>query len=649
MAIHLSGLPGGGTPGGVPDGQPVPRFDLAPGGVYLAGRVTPTAGALLPHRFTLACAPPGGDAIGGLFSVALSCRSPRLAVNQHPALWSPDLPRLTPVGSNAPDRVSRDHPADSPSPPSSHRWARCTSASRSNRRPWCGHGAGHRPRWSRGGSILAPVPTGFPASPARADGSDADALSINGLYARIDRALKVALPGEVWVSGEVRSFSVSGRGHCYLDLVDPRNAQDNGTPVLKVVCWSSRWSRVRSTLDQLGIVLDAGLVVRVKGEVQLYKPRGDISLILSELDTDALLGKVAAERARLVKALVDEDLFDRNRRIPVPRLPLRVGLVASPATEGYSDFMGQLVGSGMAFEVRVAPSHVQGRDAAASVAAALRRFRTEECDVLVVVRGGGSKADLATFDSEAVARAIATSTVPVWTGIGHTGDQSVADEVANRSFITPTECGQELARLSVGYWRAGVDAGAVIGRLAHQAVTRSDRLLDRRRRSAITGTRSQLDRHADRLVHRARTLRSSVRGQVVTHEHRLATTGGGLSRSARRSVASGEDALGVRRRRLAGQPGRRLQAEDLRVAHWRRLLGAYDYQRQLERGYSVTRGGDGLVVRSAGRVAPGELLYTRLADGEVVSAVTALDGGAIDGVAAVRPSDNVQRPNEGKQ
>ena len=92
--------------------------------------------------------------------------------------------------------------------------------------------------------------------------------------------------------------------------------------MLKVVCWSSQWSRVRATLDQLGIVLDAGLVVRVKGAVQLYKPRGDISFILSELDTDALLGKVAAERARLIKALVDEGLFDRNRRIPAPRLPL---------------------------------------------------------------------------------------------------------------------------------------------------------------------------------------------------------------------------------------------------------------------------------------------------------------------------------------
>jgi hypothetical protein len=120
VAIHLSGLPGRRTPKGAPDGPSIPLFDLAPGGVYRADRVTPVAGALLPHRFTLTCAQPGGRAIGGLFSVALSCRSPRLAVSQHPALWSPDLPRPEPTGGFSSAGTDRDHPAGSPSPPWSH-------------------------------------------------------------------------------------------------------------------------------------------------------------------------------------------------------------------------------------------------------------------------------------------------------------------------------------------------------------------------------------------------------------------------------------------------------------------------------------------------------------------------------------------------
>lgn len=435
------------------------------------------------------------------------------------------------------------------------------------------------------------------------DHTGSDALTIADLYARIDRALRDALPGQVWVSGEVRSLTVSSSGICYMDLVDPRHAHDNSSPVLKVVCWSRRWRTVRSTLEQLGITLDTGLVVRVRGEAQLYKPRGVINFNLSELDTDALLGKVAAERARLIKALVDEGLFDRNRRLPVPRLPLRIGLVASPGTEGYRDFLGRLEDSGMAFEVAVAPSQVQGRQAPGSVAASITRLQRPDRDVIVVVRGGGSKADLATFDAEPVARAIASSTTPVWTGIGHTGDQSVADEVANRSFITPTECGQELARLALEFWQSSVESGVVAARMAGDEVARAQRGLDRGRHGMATGARSQLDRHADRLGHRAGILRGVGRGQLDAHAHRLTTRCGTVTRAAARG----------------------LRAEDLRLDQWRRLLGAYDYQRQLERGYSVTRDASGAVVRTVTGLSPGTALRTLLSDGQVSSTVTAVE------------------------
>src|ERR1019366_7983782 len=306
----------------------------------------------------------------------------------------------------------------------------------------------------------------------------ADALSITDLYARVDRAVRSTFPEEVWITGEIRSIKVNANGHCFIDLVDPANAQSSGAPQLSVKCWANRWRTVRSTLERLGITLDAGMVIRARGEVEFYKVRGTVDFKLSEIDTDALMGKVAAERARLIQALVDENLFDRQRRLRVPALPLRVGLVASPGTEGANDFLGGLRGAGLAFHVPLAPAAVQGKDAPAQVAAAITGLRSGAMDVIVVVRGGGSKADLAAFDQERVARAIANSDIPVWTGIGHTGDLSVADEVANRAFITPTECGQELARLATDFWRTCVEAGVVAARTAREQVARTERALD---------------------------------------------------------------------------------------------------------------------------------------------------------------------------
>lgn len=452
---------------------------------------------------------------------------------------------------------------------------------------------------------------------------DEDSLSISALYRQIDRAVHDALPGQVWVAGEVRSLSVSARGICYMDLVDPATRADSDRPVLKAVCWSRRWAALKASLDRLGVALEAGLVVRVRGEVQLYRPRGEISFIVADLDTEALLGKVAAERARVVKALVDAGLYDRNRSVPVPVVPRRVGLVGSPGTEGYRDFLGQLEESGIGFDVRVMPTRVQGRGAPALIAGALRRLQGVACDVIVVVRGGGSKADLAAFDAEPVARAIARSEVAVWTGIGHTGDLSVADEVANRAFITPTDCGRELAVQALSYWRATVARGQLVARLAGQQFDLEAASLERRRRSVETCSHRQLDRHADRLVHHARVLRGAARGQVDGRQGQVAERARGVARAVARGLRAEEQEALARALRLSSSPLRLLEVEELRASHRRSLLGAYDYQRQLERGYSVTRDAKGAVVRSIGSVEPGAVLETEVADGRIASVVTA--------------------------
>ena len=458
-----------------------------------------------------------------------------------------------------------------------------------------------------------------------ADHTATDALTVSQLYDRVDRAVRGAFPDDVWVTGEVRSMKVLTKGHCFLDLVDPTQADDPGAPTLSAKCWAGTWRTVRTSLDRLGIALETGMVVRVRGEVGLYKARGSIDFVVRELDTEALLGRVAAERARLVRALVDEDLYDRQRRLRITDVPLRVGLVASPGTEGCNDFLGGLRGSGLAFDVTLAPTAVQGRDAPDQIAAAISFLQSRPLDLIVVVRGGGSKADLAAFDQESVARAVASAGLPVWTGIGHTGDQSVADEVAHRAFITPTECGQELARLVLDYWRGVEESSTVVARLARDRVERADTTLVAHQRAMATGARIQIDRHAQDLGHKAHNVRAAVRGQLDTHARHLVASAEVGARAVRRVTQEAEVALVLRADRLGELPARLLEIEELRTGQQRRLLGAYDYQRQLERGYSVTRDSSGAILRSVTGLVPGDGLVTQLADGSVHTTVDASD------------------------
>jgi exodeoxyribonuclease VII large subunit len=437
----------------------------------------------------------------------------------------------------------------------------------------------------------------------------AGALSIADVYDEVEGALARAFPRvrQLWIRGEVQSISDQyGRsGHCYLDLVDPESAAQRQAPVLRVKCWRSTWGPLRATLAREGIALQPGMVVVARGTLDFYRPRAEVGFILSELDITALLGRLAAQRAALLRALAAEGLVDRNRSLPVPAVPLRVGLVASPGTEGYRDFLSQLRGSGFAFEVTLLPTQVQGPEAPAAVASAvstLSAIGPRGLDLLVVIRGGGSKADLATFDAEPVARAVATATVPVWTGIGHTGDESVADLVANRSCITPTECGREVA-LRVGRWweeRVSTPAG-VVARLCSDVVAGEERR-SLEVRARVAGTARHLVRRQSEL---------------------LAVRTGTVARCAPRLAEEARTSLVRRASRLGPLAAAHVDRASDSVIAWRRLLGAYDVERQLERGYTLTMDAEGHVVRSIAGLSPGAELTTRFADGTARSRVEA--------------------------
>ena len=457
-----------------------------------------------------------------------------------------------------------------------------------------------------------------------------EALSVEALYRQVQAALNAAFPRrhQQWVRGEIQAMS-DRTGHCYIDLVDPDTPRGRDTPVLKVNCWGRTWAPMKAALSREGIVLEPGMVVSLRGKVEFYPPKGQVNFIASELDVTALLGRLAARRAALLRALEEEGLLRRNVLLEVPPVPLRIALVASPGTEGYNDFLGQLRGSGLAFAVVLYRANVQGTGAPHSVARALSAAAGSNCDLAVLVRGGGSRGDLAAFDTEPVARAIAGLPVPVWTGIGHSGDRSVADTVANRSFVTPTECGQALVHDVRIWWNSVTDAGSLVARRAVEALV-ADAQRDAAARTRLcTATRHQLDRHTARMLGRM---------------ERVAV-------QARRQLESAADTLERRARRLAPCAHGLLGHEENRVASYRRLLAAYDVDRQLRRGYTITMDDNGRVVRSVTALSTGAIVVTRFADGKARSSVQDVapeQDGAADTTerpsTAARPRDYSDTP-----
>lgn len=425
--------------------------------------------------------------------------------------------------------------------------------------------------------------------------------SVAELSAHLSRLLVGALPDDVWVQGQIRNLNRSANGHVYFQLAEPAPAGEAPRAQLSVALLAPERQVVNEQLRRAGgaVRMDDGIEVRIAGRVRWYGPRGVLQLKMHGIDPAFTLGRLQADRDRLLAALAAEGLLERNGRLPLPVVPLRIGLITSRGSAAHADVLAELTASGIGFTVRSVDARTQGADCAASVARALAHLAAESVDVILLVRGGGARTDLAGFDSELIARAIAATPVPVLTGIGHEVDRSIADEVAHTAHKTPTAAAAAVVDL-VRAFSVDVDQrAAAIGRAVHRSLRVADhRLDDRTARAGRAATRA-VDRQGAALEVRAVQVARSAQRTLAAAGHR---------------VAGPARVVGDRGRRALAIAQRDLDAVDARVR-------AHDPQRVLARGWSITTTADGRLVRGPGDAPVGTRLITRLAEGTVASTV----------------------------
>lgn len=437
-----------------------------------------------------------------------------------------------------------------------------------------------------------------------------DTFSVSELHEVVNRAIRRALGSEgIHVKGEVAGLKEGRGGHLYFQLVEA--LPDGGTMALDVVFFAGQRARMEGYLRRHGIRLANGLAVRIGAQVSLRN--GRLNAVLGSIDAAYTLGTLAMDRDALLRRLADDGLLERNRQRPLPRAPLRVGVVCAVGSAGHHDFLHELQHSGLPWELVVCDAQVQGDAAPAAIAAGVRALAhggplptgragrvLPPVDVVCVVRGGGARTDLAAFDHEAVALAVAAARVPVLTGIGHEVDRSVADEVAHTALKTPTAC----AAFLVQRVRVCTDtAEGAFARIAGGA----ERLLARADATMVQHAH-RTGRAAGQALHRA-----------ATRVDRAATV---LERDAVAALRARDQHLTDATRRLLRCGPQAVEQADQRLAVHAARAAALDPAVALARGWSITRTADGTVVRHAGQVRPGDAVVTTLADGTVHAVVT---------------------------
>jgi len=472
---------------------------------------------------------------------------------------------------------------------------------------------------------MPPVDDLFPELPPDDDETDggAETLDVRQVSERLARALERTFPEPFWLVGEASGLARArgGRaGHWYFKLVEAEPEDPSARASLDVIMWKFTVAKLFGARGRLRGNFEPadGAVLRVRVKPNYYAPQGRLSFVIDDVDPSFTLGDLERRRRELLTKLSAEGALQRNGLRELVDPPLRLGLITSVGSAAYADVCKQLLPSGFGFQLTVCDARTQGADAARSVVAALRTLQRLPLDAILLVRGGGSRLDLAAFDEERMARAVADCALPVLAGIGHEIDRSVVDEVAHTSFKTPT---------AVAAWiveRAEAARGAVEDGFAWLR--------------EFVGTRLATE-HSE-LEQLAGSLRRATRVRLAEEQEALGRVSRRFQQRADAMLARADDAVHAARRRLVSGPaietlgrldGRLLDARERLRRHAERgllrqserlderaqRLRLLDPAQVLRRGYAYLRRENGAVLMDAAAATRGERLRAVLRDGEL--------------------------------
>lgn len=273
-------------------------------------------------------------------------------------------------------------------------------------------------------------------------------ISLSTLNDQIKDALSKAFPMSVWLCAEINELKVNQTGHCYLNLIEKEAGSDRPCAQAKANIWRSKYEVIKPYFRHTtGEDLTEGMNVLIK-VAPVFHPVYGFSLNILDIDPSYTLGDIAKERALTISRLNEEGLMELNKELSLPRLSNRLAVISSSTAAGYEDFREHLLHSGVhyRFDITFFSASMQGDNTSGSIISALERIyeNIDAFDAVLIVRGGGSVADLRAFDAYDIAANCAQFPLPILTGIGHEKDTSVLDMVAHHSLKTPTALAQFL-------------------------------------------------------------------------------------------------------------------------------------------------------------------------------------------------------------
>ncbi|HWA93654.1 MAG TPA: exodeoxyribonuclease VII large subunit [Terracidiphilus sp.] len=432
--------------------------------------------------------------------------------------------------------------------------------------------------------------------------------AVSQIVRTVREMAETAFP-DVWVEGEISNLRPAPSGHVYFTLKDAE-AQ------LPVVLFRRQAMLLRFRLED-------GQHVLVRGRASIYEQRGQLQLVAETLEPVGI-GSLQLAFEQLKERLNAEGLFSAERKRPLPAFPRSVGIVTSPTGAVIRDFLNIVSRRHSGLNVCLYPATVQGEQAPEEIEAAIAALNAANLvDVIVVARGGGSLEDLAAFNSERVARAIAASHIPVVSAVGHETDFTIADFVADLRAPTPSAAAELITDAQYRIAERVQDLSERLERGVRYQLMRARNLLERvaiarseRRMTALLHISEQrLDDLSMRLTDAIEELIFERTSQINHLENRL------IIRDPRIGIGLAQTRLLSVRMRLDRAVERTVHETRSRWDRLHAQLRELSPLAVLDRGYALTQSESGVILHSVTQAKAGDRIVTRLRDGSLTSIV----------------------------
>jgi exodeoxyribonuclease VII large subunit len=409
-----------------------------------------------------------------------------------------------------------------------------------------------------------------------------ESISLYDLNEYIRRVIALNLPEAMWVRCEIAQLKPS-RGHFYLELVEKQD-ENNLSGSLKAQAQAVIWNRTHQRLlrkngAELNYLLQDGMEVLLKVEVDFHEQYG-LKLVIQDIDPTYTLGKLELKRRAILKTLKEQNLMAKNGEISLPLVLQKIAIISSERAAGYQDYLQHLSQNDYqyAYKNELFPAAMQGLNTEKEILKQLKKIERQSADFdcIIIIRGGGAKLDLAAFDNLELAKAVANSSLPVFTGIGHDIDETVLDKVAHLSLKTPT---------------------AVADFFIHRML--------------------QFESH---LLNIGLGLKEAVNQLLQTQDTQLKQLTQTIDFQSNKTISQAQQMLDFIEIELPRTVKYRFEKEESKLENLKKLVSFLSPEATLKRGFSLTTK-DGEIVKNKAKLKQGDVIETHFVDGKVKSEV----------------------------